>query len=208
VLLSYFGGQSGGQAIADVLFGAFNPGGRLPLTIPRHVGQLPVYYNYKPSTHAASYVDIDSTPLYPFGYGLSYSNFSVSNFAATARGANITPPYNTAAGNSFSTGSTITFTLTLRNTGAMAGSYVPQVYLLQRVSQITQPVRQLVAFSRVYLDPREDRVVSMELDVDRYLPILNRRYEWELEKGDYTFALAENGGVMADTSVNVTMTCV
>jgi hypothetical protein len=207
VLLSYFGGQSGGRAITDVLFGAFNPGGRLPLTIPRHVGQLPVYYNYKASTHAASYADIDSTPLYSFGYGLSYTNFSVSKFVATGS-RNGSASYNATSSGSFSDGSTIKFTLTIRNNGTMAGSYVPQIYLLQRVSQITQPVRQLVAFTRVYLDAGETRVVAMDLDVDRYLPILNRRYQWELEKGQYTFALAGDGGIMADTSMNVTLTCV
>jgi hypothetical protein len=203
VLNSYFGGQSGGQAIADVLFGLFNPGGRLPLTIPRSVGQMPVYYNYKATTHAAQYVDMESTPAYSFGYGLSYTNFSVSGFMASTSSAG-----NGTTGNStFSANDTITFSLTIKNTGIYSGSYVPQVYLLQRVSQITQPVKQLVAFSRVYLHPGEETRLSMDVEVDRYLKILNRRYEWEVEKGFYTFALAEDGGPFADTSLNVTLRC-
>jgi hypothetical protein len=194
---SYFPGRCGGQAIADVLFGKFNPGGRLPLTVPISVGQLPVFYNYKPTTHGPAYVDIDPYPFYPFGYGLSYTIFSVNDFTAST-GSNKS---------SFSTGDTITFSRTVKNTGPVDGSYVPQVYLLGRVSQITQPVKQLVAFSRVYLKPGESVNVQMDLEVDRYLKILNRKYEWELEKGYYTFALLENGGAFADSSVNVTMHC-
>lgn len=195
VLNSYFGGQSGGQAIADVLFGKMNPGGRLPVTVPANVGQLPVFYNYKPTAHGVAYVDIDPTPAYPFGFGLSYTNFSVGDFSAsTGRNAS-----------SFGSGETITFSVTIKNIGPVAGSYVPQVYLLQRMSVIVQPVKQLVAFSRVYLNAGEGKVVEMELEVDRYLKILNRKYEWELEKGEYNFALLENGGMFADTSVNVTM---
>ena len=204
VLYSYFPGQSGGQAIADVLFGAFNPGGRLPLTVPKSVGQLPVYYNYKPTAHGVAYVDIDPTPAYPFGYGLSYTNFSVHGFSAVIQSIS----NQTGSQSTFSAGDTITFSAIIKNAGAVSGSYVSQVYLLQRVSQIVQPVKQLVAFSRVYLEPGESSTVNVDLEVDRYLQILNRRYEWELEKGDYTFALLENGGVFADTSMNVTMRCV
>uniref|UniRef100_A0A2D3UNX0 xylan 1,4-beta-xylosidase n=1 Tax=Ramularia collo-cygni TaxID=112498 RepID=A0A2D3UNX0_9PEZI len=191
VLSTGFGGQSAGRAVADVLFGSFNPGGRIPLTIPKHVGQMPVYYNMKASS-VRSYIDVDSTPAYPFGYGLSYSNFTVAKFAS-------------ASGDTFSSRSTIKFSLDVRNTGAMAGSYVAQVYLLQRVSKISQPVKQLVAFDRVYLEKDESRRVTMELEVDRYLKILNRKYEWEVEKGEYTFALLENGGIFANTDMNVTM---
>ena len=198
VLNAYFGGQSGGQAIADVLFGRFNPGGRLPLTVPRHVGQMPVYYNFKRSAHQASYVDIDSTPAYPFGYGLSYTNFSIKDFRGnTYHGSN----------NTFGAGAVIHFSVELTNTGAVSGSYVTQLYLLQRVSQISQPVKQLVTFKRTYLEPGESRTVTMQVDVDRYLRILNRRWQWELEKGQYTFALLENGSIVGDTSVNVTMHC-
>jgi hypothetical protein len=197
VLNSYFPGQSGGQAIADILFGEQSPGGRLPLSTPNSLGQLPVFYNFKPTAHAAAYVDIDPYPLYPFGYGLSYTNFSVHDFAATA-GRNAS---------SFSTGETIIFSVTVRNTGVMEGSYVPQVYLLNRVSQIVQPLKQLVAFARIYLSPGQSEIVQMQLEVDRYLKILNRKYQWELERGDYTFALLENGGAFADTTMNVTLTC-
>ncbi|KAH8890185.1 family 3 glycoside hydrolase [Thozetella sp. PMI_491] len=206
VISASFPGQSGGQAIADVLFGAFNPGGRLPLSVPRHVGQLPVHYNYKPTAHAVSYVDIDWKPYYPFGYGLSYTTFSTSQLDASVQRS--APGSTNLASHTFSDGDLITFSVKVTNTGAQAGSFVAQIYLLGRVSSIVQPVKQLVAFTRVYLEVGEERDVTLELEVDRYLSILNREYRWELERGAYTFALLKHGGVDADKSVNITLTAV
>ncbi|KAJ7286480.1 glycoside hydrolase family 3 protein [Mycena rebaudengoi] len=183
VLDAFFPGQSGGQAISDVLFGLFNPGARVPLSVPYDAGTLPAYYNYKFTAHAKNYTDIESFPSYSFGYGKSYSTFQTSGFNASSTGG----------AHTFSKGETINFQVTVTNVGPMAGSYVPQVYLLVRVSAVTQPLQQLVAFDR-------SRTVVMPLDVDRYLPIL--------ERGPYVFALMERSGVDADKSVNVTMTCV
>ncbi|KAI1139968.1 glycoside hydrolase family 3 protein [Hypoxylon sp. FL0543] len=197
VLSAFFPGQSGGQAIADVLFGAVNPGGRMPITIPKNVGQLPVYYNYKPTAHLVDYLDIDSSPAYWFGYGLSYTTFEVSRFEASANGTGSLD---------FKDGDIINFSVGIRNSGAVSGSYVVQVYVLSRVSSIVQPVRQLVAFQRVDIPPGEEVTVLLELDATRYLTILNRKSEWELEKGPYTFALLNHGGD-TDTTLNVTLNC-
>ena len=191
VLNTFFGGQAAGTAIADVLFGEFNPGGRMPITIPYNVGQLPMFYNYKPSARSAQYLDISSDPAYPFGYGLSYTTFATSSFKSSST--------------TFSRSDFITFSASIKNTGDMTGSYVAEVYLLGRVSTVTQPVKQLVAFQRVYLDAGHEATVSMQVEVDRYLMTLNRDFQWELEKGSYTFALLEHGGSDADTSINVTM---
>ncbi|KAL0566267.1 hypothetical protein V5O48_015744, partial [Marasmius crinis-equi] len=133
---------------------------------------------------------------YFFGYGLSYTTFSVSSFNATSSGG----------ANTFTAGETIHFRVTIANEGDVAGSYVAQVYLLQRVSTVVRAERQLVAFKRVYLEAGESADVTLDLEVDRFLPIVNRRYEWEIEKGDYTFALLDNGGPLADRSLNVTLT--
>jgi len=198
VLDAFFPGQSGGQAVSDVLFGLFNPGGRVPLSVPYDAGTLPAYYNYKFTAHAKNYTDLYSFPSYSFGYGKSYSTFSVGGFNATSTGGVRT----------FSAGETINFRATVKNEGPMAGSYVPQVYLLVRVSTVTRPLQQLVAFDRVYLDVGESATVVMPLEVDRYLPIVNRRYEWELERGDDVCALMDRSGVDADKSMNLTMTCV
>ncbi|KAJ7210633.1 glycoside hydrolase family 3 protein [Mycena haematopus] len=198
VIDAFFPGQSGGQAISDVLFGLFNPGARVPLSVPYDVGTLPVYYNYKFTAHAKNYTDIYSFPSYSFGYGKSYSTFTVSGFNATS----------THGVHTFSAGETINFRATVKNEGPMAGSYVLQVYLLVRVSTVTRPLQQLVAFDRVYLDVGESATVVIPLEVDRYLPIVNRRYQWELELGNYVFALMERSGFDADKSMNLTMTCV
>ncbi|KAF7520546.1 hypothetical protein G7054_g12720 [Neopestalotiopsis clavispora] len=194
VLSTFFPGQAGGQAIADVLFGSVNPGGRLPVTVPKHVGQLPVYYNYKSLARKIAYLDADSEPAYPFGYGLSYTTFKIMGFAASRE--------------SFNDGDTINFSVKVKNTGALAGSHVLQVYTLARISSIVQPTKQLVAFERVYLNAGEEKTVSLMVEADRYLRILNRSDQWELEKGQYTFALLEHGGGTADTSTNVTLQCI
>ncbi|KAL1593745.1 hypothetical protein SLS60_010477 [Paraconiothyrium brasiliense] len=197
-----FPGQSGGQAIADVLFGTVNPGGRLTVSVPVHEGQLPVYYNYKQTAKKKWYTDIESLPYYPFGHGLSYTTFNVSNY----RGA-------TSAGSTsnFTAADTLVFEADVTNTGDVAGSYVAQVYLLQRVSQISQPLKQLVAFQRVYVEPGSTVTARMEVEVGRYLRMLDRGYEWIVEKGTYTFAMLENGGWdalwNADAGGNVTMKC-
>ncbi|KAI1426944.1 glycoside hydrolase family 3 protein [Xylaria sp. FL1777] len=198
VLSTFFPGQAGGQAIADVLFGKVNPGGRMPVSVPRHVGQLPVYYNYKETARRVNYLDIDSTPAYSFGYGLSYTEFTVLGFEARVVGSL------SRSDPDFTSGDTVIFTARVKNVGSVDGSYVAQVYSLSRVSSIVQPVRQLVAFKRKYIGPGQEATIEMELDVDQYLTILNRQYEWELERGAYTFALLEHGGA-TDSSVNVTM---
>ncbi|KAK7046511.1 glycoside hydrolase family 3 protein [Favolaschia claudopus] len=197
VINAFFPGQSGGQALSDVLFGIFNPGGRVPLSVPFDVGTLPVYYNYKAAAHVNNFTDEDigSYPIYSFGYGLSYTNFTHRNF-------------NTGGKRTFSQGDTVSFEVTIKNTGTMDGSYVAQVYLLRRVSTVVMPVKQLVAFSRVYLKRGGSQVVTMTLEVDRFLQILNRENEWELQTGDYTFALLEHSGFLASTATNVTLTCV
>lgn len=198
-LSAFFPGQSGGQAIADVLFGKVNPGGRMPITVPRHIGQIPMYYNYKSFAHKKDYLDIDSSPAYWFGWGLSYTTFEADAFAATA---------SSGEPSKFTAGDIITFSASVKNNGTVDGSYVAQVYLLGRVSSIVQPVKQLVAFQRIYIEAGKEVTVAMELDVGRYLTILNRKNEWELERGPYTFALLTHGGDTADTSMNTTLRCV
>lgn len=203
VLSGWFPGQSGGQAIADVLFGKVNPGGRLPVSVPQHVGQIPINYNYKSLGRKIKYLDVGDQPCYAFGYGLSYTTFEISDFVASSASANGSETVSSQ--DTFGAGDTITFSAAVRNNGTIDGSYVTQIYLLGRISSIVQPVKQLVAFQRVYLAAGQETVVQLELEVDRYLTIINRWDEWELEKGEYTFALLEHGGDSADTGTNITM---
>ena len=161
LLTAYYPGEQGGNAIAEVLFGDYNPAGRLPVSVPRHVGQLPVYYN-KPAPAAHDYVEMSAKPLYPFGYGLSYTTFEYSDLTVTGLDA--------------------TFKVT--NTGNHKGDEVVQLYLHQDLSTVVQPERQLKAFERITLDPGETREVTLHLDYGD-LAIVDADMKWTVEPGTY-----------------------
>ncbi len=141
-------GEQGGNAVADVLFGDYNPGGKLPVTIPRHVGQLPVYYNHS-KTKRNSYVDMPATPLYEFGYGLSYTTFEYSNLQ-------ILP-------NEINTADEVQITLDVKNTGKVKGEEVAQLYINDVISSVTTPVKELKGFSKISLEPGETKSVKFKL---------------------------------------------
>jgi beta-glucosidase len=151
ILEGWYLGQEGGTAAANVLFGDVNPGGKLPVTFPRSVGQLPAYYNHKPSLQR-SYVLADSKPLFPFGYGLSYTTFRFENLRVEP----------TVIG----TGGTATVSVDVSNTGNREGDEVPQLYIHERVSPVTQPVMQLKGFQRISLKPGEKKTVQFKLTPD------------------------------------------
>ena len=157
LLTAYYPGEQGGNAIADVLFGVYNPAGRLPVSVPRHVGQLPVYYNQsRPVAH--DYVEMTAKPLYPFGYGLSYSTFEYSDLS-------IMP-------------GKVSFKVT--NTGSRKGDEVVQLYVSNTGASVVQPERQLIGFERVTLEAGESRVVTFTVQpVD--LAIVNDKMQWAVE---------------------------
>ncbi len=161
LLTAYYPGEQGGNAIAKVLFGDYNPAGRLPVSVPRHVGQLPVYYN-KPAPAAHDYVEMSAKPLYPFGYGLSYTTFEYSDLTVTGLDA--------------------TFKVT--NTGNHKGDEVVQLYLHQDLASVVQPERQLKAFKRITLEPGETRTVTLHLDYGD-LAIVDADMQWTVEPGTY-----------------------
>lgn len=167
LLTAYYPGEQGGHAIADVLFGEYNPAGRLPISVPRHVGQLPVYYN-KSAPAAHDYVEMSAQPLYPFGYGLSYTTFEYSNLSITDEA--------------------ITFNIT--NTGSVKGDEVAQLYVRNTGTSVVQPERQLKAFKRVTLEPGESRTVTFTFkDID--LNIVNDKMQWATE-GQYEFLIGSS----------------
>jgi beta-glucosidase len=159
ILEAWFGGVEAGNAVADVLFGKVNPGGKLPVSFPRNVGQIPIYYNHEPTgrpcdvtqKYNSRHRDIPScAPLYEFGYGLSYTTFKVDNLRLSS--------------NSMSSRGSIMAAVDVTNTGTVAGDDVAQLYIHDPVASISQPVRRLRGFQRVTLKPGQKTTVSWKLD--------------------------------------------
>ena len=163
-------GEKGGYAIADVLFGDYNPNGKLPVTFPRHSGQLPMYYNHMPSKSTRGYKDMPSTPLFPFGHGLSYTTFEYSDLR-------ISPA-------EILSGGEVKVTVKIKNTGSRAGSEVVQLYIKDEVSSVTTPIKQLRSFDKINLLPGEVKSVSFTLRPED-LTLLNRDMNWTVEPGGF-----------------------
>jgi beta-glucosidase len=193
VLESWLPAQQGGAGIADVLFGDANPGGKLPVSFPRGVGQVPVYYNHKPSggrTHWHSdYVEMPATPLFPFGFGLSYTQFEYSELCVTAE-ANV--------------GESVTIGATIKNTGQYAGDEVVQLYVHDVVASITRPVKELKGFKRITLQPGEQKTVMFTLDV-RHLGFYDRDMKFVVEPGQVEVMVGSSSeDIRLASSFNIT----
>lgn len=176
ILEAWFPGEQGGAAVADVLFGDAEPCGRLPITFPRSVGQVPCHYSRRPGG-GKKYVEMDWLPLYPFGYGLAYTTFAYSDLTLDRR--TIAPS------------DTLRVSFTVKNTGARPGVAVPQVYVRDYFSSVVKPERQLAAFTRVELAPGESRTVTVEVGL-RALRTLGPDYVWRVEPGDFEIQLGDN----------------
>jgi beta-glucosidase len=153
ILEGWYVGEQGGNAVADVLFGDVNPGGKLPLTIPRSVGQLPSFYNVKPSARRGYLFDTVA-PLYPFGFGLSYTTFEVG--APQLSSDHIRPD------------GSVTVSVPVRNTGSRSGDETVQIYVHQQVGSVTRPIKELKAFQRVSLAVGESRTLTFTLTSEAF----------------------------------------
>ena len=166
-------GERGGEAVADVLFGNYNPTGRLAISVPRHSGQLPVYYNYKPSKASRmqqGYVDMPATPLYPFGYGLSFTRFAYSNLR-------VEPAEIHSDGEA-------RVTLDVKNIGDRAGVDTVQLYIHEQYAPVSNPVKQLRGFEQVALNPGESKAVTFKL-IPEDLQLLDLDMHWRVVPGDF-----------------------
>lgn len=166
----WYAGEQGGRAIADVLFGEYNPAGRLPITFPMAEGQLPLYYNHKPTGRGDDYLDLTGQPLFPFGFGLSYTTFEYSGLV-------IDPP-------SINPSGSVRVRCTVKNTGSRAGDEVVQLYIKDILASVARPVMQLGGFVRVELKPGESREVSFTIGRDQ-LQMLDRDMKWIVEPGTF-----------------------
>jgi beta-glucosidase len=187
ILDGWYLGQEGGTAIADVLFGDHNPSGKLPITIPRSVGQLPDYYYQKPSAKR-EYLGSTVLPLFPFGWGLSYSTFKYANVRAT-------PDAIGPQGRS-------TVSVDVTNSSAVRGDEVVQLYIRDEVSSVTRPVKELRGFRRISLNPGETQTVEFTLGPDE-LSFLNRDMHRVVEPGAFTIMIGGNSVDLTTTKLNV-----
>ena len=166
LLTAYYPGQEGGNAIADVLFGDYNPSGRLPISVPRSVGQIPVYYNKKaPRNH--DYVEVSSSPLYSFGYGMSYTTFEYSDLQVVQKSARC-----------------FEVSFKVKNTGKYDGEEVSQLYMRDEYASVVQPMKQLKHFERFYLSKGEEKLIVFTL-AEEDLSIINQALEQIVESGTF-----------------------
>ncbi len=180
ILETWHLGTQSGNAIANVLYGDYNPSGKLPMTFPRSVGQVPIYYNYKntgrptmnepESVFWSHYMDEKNTPLYAFGYGLSYSKFEYSNLKLSS--------------NSFSENGKIEVSVDLKNNSSVAGKEVVQLYIRDLIGSITRPVKELKGFEMVELKANETKKVTFVIDA-KTIEFFTANSKWEAEAGDF-----------------------
>ncbi len=185
LLTAYYPGQEGGNAIADVLFGDYNPAGRLPITIPRSVGQIPIYYNKKaPQNH--DYVDMSALPLYAFGYGLSYTTFEYSDLQLIQKA-----PY------------CFDVSFKVKNTGNYDGEEVAQLYVRDEYASVVQPMKQLKHFERFYLKKGEEKKITFVLTEEDF-SLINREIKKVVESGTFHLMIgAASDDIRLQKSISV-----
>lgn len=176
ILECWYLGQETGGAVADVLFGDYNPAGKLPMSVPRSVGHIPAYYNHKPSARRGYLFD-EITPLFPFGYGMSYTSFSFSKMRLEKE--------------KISLDGTTRVYVDVKNTGKRAGEEVVQMYIHDKFSSVTRPVKELKGFKKIFLDPGETRTVEMEITPE-LLSFTNIDMEYVVEPGDFEIMIGNS----------------
>lgn len=183
VIEAWYPGEYGGSAIVDAISGQINPSGKLPITIPRSVGQLPMYYNNRPSTRGR-YIDGSSLPLYPFGHGLSYTSFEYVDLKISSK--------------YFHTDEIVEVAVQIKNSGSVRGTEVVQLYVSDIISSVVTPLKTLKAFSRITLDPGETGTIKFKLDSEAFY-LYNRSMQRIVEPGDFQIQV---GGSSDDIKLN------
>ena len=185
LLTAYYPGQEGGNAIADVLFGDYNPSGRLPISVPRSVGQIPVYYNQKaPRNH--DYVEVSSSPLYSFGYGMSYTTFEYSDLQVVQKSARC-----------------FEVSFKVKNTGKYDGEEVSQLYMRDEYASVVQPMKQLKHFERFHLKKGEEKKVTFVLTEEDFF-LVNYTLKKVVESGTFQVMIGSSSDdIRLEKSISV-----
>jgi len=195
MLETWFSGTEGGHAIADVLFGDYNPSGKLPMTFPRSVGQIPLYNSVlntgrpfnpqHPDKYTSRYFDITNGPLFAFGYGLSYTQFSVSDVSLSEPTMSAAHP--------------LTASVTVKNTGKRSGATIVQLYLQDVTASISRPVKELKNFEKINLAPGEEKVVTFTIN-EKDLRFFNDKLKWASEPGKFNVFIGLDSQDVKQTS--------
>lgn len=180
IMYTWWLGTEAGNAIANVLFGDYNPSGKLPMTFPREVGQVPIYYNHfstgrpakdeNSTNYVSAYIDLKNSPKFPFGYGLSYTTFDYSGLKLSS--------------NKIKSNETIKVSFQLKNTGKVAGEEVVQLYLKDKFGSVVRPVLELKDFQKLKLNAGESKTIEFTIDKEK-LSFYNNKLEWVAEPGDF-----------------------
>ncbi|MDR3652908.1 MAG: beta-glucosidase BglX [Paludibacter sp.] len=200
ILNVWFGGSQSGNAVADVVFGDVNPSGKLPMTFPQNVGQIPIYYNHKNTgrplkegewfkKYRSNYLDVSNDPLYPFGYGLSYTTFNYDNFRLNKT--------------QLSGNETLKASVTLSNTGKYDGAEVVQLYIRDVVGSITRPVKELKGFQKVFLKVGESKTITFDITPED-LKFYNNDLKYDWESGDFEIKIGGNSKDLKTATINWT----
>jgi beta-glucosidase len=169
ILEAWYPGEQGGTAIAEALLGDLNPGGRLPVTWARHAGQIPIYYSIKPSGRGYEYNDDDGKPMFPFGFGLSYTSFEYTGLVLPGK---------------VKKGEDVSVRVTVKNTGTKTGDEVVQLYLNSEYASVVRPMKELKAFKRVTLNPGESKQVELSLPY-RSFGLWDKDLKFTVEPGTF-----------------------
>ncbi len=188
ILEGFYLGEEGGTAAADVIFGDYNPGGKLPVSFPRSVGQLPIFYNRKP-TSKRGYLFSTTEPLFPFGHGLSYTTFEYSNLQLSSK--------------KITTDGSLTVTVDVKNTGKTKGDEVVQMYIRDEVSSVTRPIMELRGFERITLNPGETQKVTFKISPEK-LSFYNREMKRVVEPGMFKVQVGGNSVDLTEARFEVT----
>jgi beta-glucosidase len=196
ILEAWFGGIQTGNAVADVLFGDYNPNGKLVTTFPRSVGQIPIYYNHKNTGRpynpndkfTSSYLDLEATPLYPFGYGLSYTTFEYSEPVLSKT--------------EIKKDESLKISVKIKNTGSRKGAEVAQLYIRDLVGSVTRPVKELKDFAKIWIEPGETKTVEFTLTPEK-LKFYDINMNYVVEPGDFKVFVGTNSVDVKEASFKV-----
>jgi len=177
VLIAWYPGEEGGGAVADILWGEASPSGRLPITFPRAVGQLPLVYNHQPTGRFDGYLDLPGEPLFPFGFGLSYTEFRYSDLTVTP--AAVAPD------------GTARISCEMMNAGPVAGAEVVQLYLHDRLATVVRPVLELKGFRKIFLEPGAAATITFDLG-PKELALLDGDMKETVEPGEFEILIGSS----------------